>query len=519
MHMPELNLTKDTICVNETVLDSSTEQSVELDYLLPDYYPNIFKLLKTQIVPKIQSQKVSGNKLYLDGISAVRALYLAEETNRICSIEQTVPFSKTIDLASECNNPVVRVTARCYFVNARAVNQRRLDIRGGISCKIKVTEPRETMAVCGGQGAGLQFHVTPMSVCDGKKYAVKQFTVTDELELGYSKPAFQSMLNYHCTVSPTDYKIIANKVICKGDLMLHILYMPTGDAPFPEPMDFSIPISQIVDVPGVEEDYNCDVNFSVASVTFEPKAAEGEESKILICEFVINVFCTGDRNKEILLADDVYSTLFESAMTSMPVSVERFLLTVNHTAVCKQALDVDSDSSIAGVYDAFCTLSEYTAKVEQGSMRINGMLEATVLCYDNDSMPFAIDKTFPVEIVLDCNPGTEDISFMPVADILNVGYTISSPTQLELRAEVRVSGSIYQKVRCNTISDVTINEESPKDTASSCALRLYYADKDEGVWDIAKRFGTAMTAVMEENALDCERLPEPSMLLIPMVND
>ena len=519
MHMPELNLMKDIICVNEIVLDSSAEQSVELDYLLPDYYPNIFKLLKTQIVPKIQSQKISGNKLYLDGISAVKVIYLSEEAHRICSIEQTIPFSKTIDLASECQTPIVHVTARCYFVNARAVNQRRLDIRGGISCKIKVTEPREIMTVCGGQGNGLQFHMTPMSVCDEKKYAVKQFTVTDELELGYSKPAFQSMLHYHCSISPTDYKIIANKVICKGDLMLHILYMPTGDSPFPEPMDFSIPVSQIVDVPGVEEDYNCDVNFQVAAVTFEPKAADGEESKTLLCEFVINIFCTGDRNKEILLADDVYSTLFETAMTPMPLSAERYLMTVNHTAICKQALDADIDGSIAGVYDAFCTLSEYTAKAEQGAVKLNGMLEVTVLCYDNDNMPFAIDKTFPVEIMLDCNTGTKDISFIPTADILNVGYTINSPTQLELRAEVRISGSIYQKVRCNAISDVTVNEESPKNTASSCALRLYYADKGEEIWDIAKKFGTAMTAVMEENSLDCEQLNDPAMLLIPMVND
>ena len=46
-------LTRDTICLSEMILDASAEQSVELDYFLPDYYPNIFKLLKTTVTPVI----------------------------------------------------------------------------------------------------------------------------------------------------------------------------------------------------------------------------------------------------------------------------------------------------------------------------------------------------------------------------------------------------------------------------------------------------------------------------------
>ena len=513
--MASLNLTKDIICLNETVANTSCEQSVELDYLLPDYYGNIFKLLKTQIIPKIQSQKISGNKLYLDGISAVKVLYLTEGSNDICCIEQTVPFSKTVDLASECENPVISVTPKCYFVNARAVNQRRLDIRGGISCKIKVTTPKETAVLSGGKGNGMQFHITPVSVCDLWKYSTKQFTVTDELELGHTKPAFNSMLNYSCVVSPSDYKIIANKVICKGELLLHMLYTPTGENSIPESMDFSIPVSQIVDMPGIEEDYNCDVSFNVASMNISPKAND-EESKVLSCEFVINVFCTADKNKEVLLADDSFSTIYETIPTQMPISTESHLTSMNKTTVLKQSLDCDSDNSILGVYDAFCNLSDCTTKCEDGSLAVNGTLEATAICYQNDNAPFVIDKTFTVEIPMEISD-CKDINFTPIVEILDVGYTITSPTSLELRIKIRIGGNVYKNVSLNAISEIEVDEEKLKES-SPYALRLYYADKGENIWDIAKKFNTSMTAIMEENSLENELLDKAVMLLIPVVN-
>ena len=37
--------TKKSVCVDEIIFDGQTEQGVELDYVLPDYCPDIFKVL------------------------------------------------------------------------------------------------------------------------------------------------------------------------------------------------------------------------------------------------------------------------------------------------------------------------------------------------------------------------------------------------------------------------------------------------------------------------------------------
>ena len=48
--MPELKTTD--LYVTETVLDTAAEQSLELDFLLPDYEPEVFRVLKTRVSPR-----------------------------------------------------------------------------------------------------------------------------------------------------------------------------------------------------------------------------------------------------------------------------------------------------------------------------------------------------------------------------------------------------------------------------------------------------------------------------------
>ena len=48
-------------------------------------------------------------------------------------------------------------------------------------------------------------------------------------------------------------------------------------------------------------------------------------------------------------------------------------------------------------------------------------------------------------------------------------------------------------------------------------MTIYYADAGENIWSIAKRYNTSLSAVMEENGLEEEILPEKQIVLIPMI--
>ena len=106
----ELKLTKESICINEVVFDGTLEQSIELDYLLPDYCPSIFKVLKSKVMPKITSERIMNGKLLIDGIAYIKIMYVCEENYRIRSITQKQAFSKSMEL-KENYEPLLILTA------------------------------------------------------------------------------------------------------------------------------------------------------------------------------------------------------------------------------------------------------------------------------------------------------------------------------------------------------------------------------------------------------------------------
>ena len=55
----DLKINREMIAVNECIFNGVQEQSVELDYILPDYYPDIFKLVKCCVTPyHMNSQQI-----------------------------------------------------------------------------------------------------------------------------------------------------------------------------------------------------------------------------------------------------------------------------------------------------------------------------------------------------------------------------------------------------------------------------------------------------------------------------
>ena len=66
MNTMDLKLNREMLSMTRTILDASCEQAVEKDFLLPDYYPDIFRVLKCVITPTVQSHSINGGKLSFD---------------------------------------------------------------------------------------------------------------------------------------------------------------------------------------------------------------------------------------------------------------------------------------------------------------------------------------------------------------------------------------------------------------------------------------------------------------------
>ena len=83
--------------------------------------------------------------------------------------------------------------------------------------------------------------------------------------------------------------------------------------------------------------------------------------------------------------------------------------------------------------------------------------------------------------------------------MISCGYTISDENKAEIKAEVAARGQITGYDTVEAITDIAVDEDSPREKNDEYALRLYFAEEGEELWGIAKRFGVNLTALIAAN--------------------
>ena len=513
----ELKLDKEPVLLTETVYDGQTEQGVELEYVLPDYYPDVFKLLKCTLTPRVVSYSVSDNKLFIDGVVYVKVLYLSDGSSDISVVDQRYTYSKTIDLSREIREPQVSIFPTADYCTARAVSGRKIDVRGAVSLKIKVSGVYETQLLCGAEGMGTEVMTRSVDICEDRLYGGSQYIVREDIETG-AGGGIISILSSECTASVTDTKIISDKVVVKGEAKIRALYLirnSSGESSA-ESMEASVPLSRIIDIVGVNDTYNTFADLDVMDLSLEIKQEENGESRAFGCEITVDCKVCAYREVQIKLVSDLYSTKYESSYTVLPVKVEGMPRLVSQQYPVRADIAYN-DGTIGKIYDASCEVTGVTPTVtENDKTKLTVRLNYRIIGTAEDGLPIVLDKSDSIEADTDI-AADESFLSLPNASVTGVSFGITGDDSAEVRAQVNISGIVGRTETVNAVNEITINEDMPKKQDNEYALRLYFADGDEKVWDISKRYNTSAAAIIAENDLDGDTETVSGMVLIPIV--
>lgn len=514
----EFKVNRESFCAPQTTLDSSFEQSVEKDFVLPDYYPDIFRILKCTVTPSVLSSSINGEKLNIELNVIIKVLYLSENDSRVNCLEQKMNFSKAMDLTGECTNPAVTVTPKCDYINCRVVNQRRLDVRGAVTAAVKVVSEKKQAVVTDAFGCGIQLKKQLVTFPSKRITVAKRITVIDELEMSASKPPVGTVIRCGVNIVPSDKKIIAGKLVTKGDAEISMLYScidPEGENSL-ETMKFTIPFSQIIDAEGIDESFEANLDITPGSCEIIPK---GEDGKSLECELVILVNCTAYKYETCEAVVDAYSTCYEceSQLCSGQISAVPKPVSDSHTVSCTVKYQEDA---VGCVYDSCAQCENVTARFDgdKKCFLLSGNIKFSVIGRNSGKNPFFLEGETPLEKEIPIPEGCgEDVSYEPKVSVAACSYYLADENSIELKADLKIGGVINEQCARSVLTELSVCTDKPKEKQVKYALKLCYCRKDEDIWEIAKRYSTSISAIMEENELTEDRLTEQGMLLIPLM--
>ncbi len=506
----DLKVINKAIAVTETLYDGFDERPVDCDFVLPDYYPDIAAVLKCTLRPVIQSKQLSGDRMIVDVAAIMNILYLDEGRKSIRSCEFTKPFTSTFTVKPYAGNPSTAVFAKTDYVNCRATSPRRLDVHGAFSVKLKMQAEGGNEVVTSIGGDSVYTRKAVVSYSAPAALAEKTFTISEVLDLGQNKPAAEALIRGDAIPVLSDCKMLANKAIIKGELMLGNLYTDDATTGNTQKVRHVIPFSQIIDIDGLDEEWLCDVKLDVVSSDVHITTNQNGEGRLLEVNIKLGAAVQCYKTGMAEIVTDAYCARCPLQLETKRLETEHLAAVRRSTSTVKETLDLPAQG-VASVMDIWCEVQPVSEVCENGHAHIKGRLLICMLARDNTGIVSYYERPSEFELTFDddCNEISSDMN------VINVDYSMVGAGQMDIRAEIAVARRCYNKE-----SNLAVCSAEASDNATfapeKAALKIYFANAGESIWEVAKACHTSMDAVMEENALTSDVLAKDTMLLVPL---
>lgn len=504
-------LKKEVIKTGKKLKETSCEQRIDMDITLPDYCADIKKILRCNLMPGVHTVSLSGERVSAKGTGTVRVIYLAEG-DKLDSFEKSVDLSASVQIKELSPESIVTATAVADFVNCRAVSQRKIGISAGVSTIFSLYGAGEDFFALAEEEGSIQAKKEKLMCEKHLGFFEKIFDLSETVSLAGGHPPVGKIISCSCRVANPSHKLSSGKLLIKGEAVTEICYVPEKSENTFHILSHSMPISQIIDLRDVEDGANCAVRLKVCQQLCTVKADSSGSNRLVEVALRVSAFVHAYEKKECEVITDCYCTDFE---TEQSFEVPDFLCPVREISEQGQAkAEVELSSPVKEICFAKCLETAENIKYTEDNVKLECSALVLIMYIDDNGVPCLAEKNLDFDlsysIVKKCSEPFGSFEIEPIG----LSCAVSAGSKTELTFDYLVSGRVYCSCEKKILKKLTVLEDKPKKSGDA-ALTLYFTDKDENLWDIARSHNTTVGLIMEENGLKTESLKEKVMLLIP----
>lgn len=471
-----------------------------LETVIPEYCPDIARIVDTAGQLRVREKKLSGGRLMVTGTVRVNVLYTSGERSGLRSVAVSVPFTCSVEDPRLIGCRTVCVCGRLPLVDARAVNARKLYVRVMPEFEVEgVADPQRKL--CSGVDSDVDVQVREEQLSEKVLTAVleREFTWSQEFDAGKQGRIPEEILLDRVNLRATECQRIGPKLVVKGEADVSLLYRSQEQELCST--ETLLPFSQIVDAADFPEDTEFQAELGV--IDSDIRLLRGETGP----EFGITVRMVTGIKAYCLLSlsyiKDMYSTAYE-----MDTAYQDILLPVCTPPEVVQSEAVQQLEFGQGEPFACLTGVENSgaATVSEGNgTTVKTNLRLKILYLDETGAPMVTERVMEVEAhTLDIPRSVRVICRPPEMKML--------PGSCQVKIPVDFFCDRRRSRKVETIREATPGAAVSREMPSLILRRI--AGRED-LWNVAKQYHTKETLIRSVNDLE-EGSPLPEgMLLIP----
>lgn len=471
------------------------------DFSLPDYMPEIQRLLYVTPCVLPETKYLSGNTLEMGGSLTYSVVYLGDDGKLACT-SLVSEYSADTVLSSHVDN-VGEVFVDCEIENTtcRVTGPRSLNIKNRLRSRVmsdEIITDEKSVLDCEDKKASLDLAVSVERLtCDTpsivRKHGVTTGSVTGEITASEGeKPVF-------CTgslgVSHTE--TVNDGVSVRGDIYVKCLFSDgnTNDIcrKTKLPFEITVPIN--------------DVSVSAMSRAWGRTASVSVSSSETGSAFAVNVEYDVEAESlsrcEATLCSDAYSTDVESSCDVREGDVLDVVCFGNGQLTVTNETELKGSSEQLRVSDSEACSTPCQLQSIDGKLFASGVLKIKAVL-ENGGEYTAIENEVPYRYELSSHrlPDGAEMQNRVVSNVLSSSGKVIGG-KLISSVELCFSYEVLEKKHKRFVTAVRLGSEKPAGAIGS-GVKVYYPQSTESIWSVCKKYRASRGRILKVNGIDGE---------------
>lgn len=505
-----------------TFASAQSQITLDDDYNVPDYRPDIVKVLKEKGELHFDEAKAAAGAAWLKGRLVFRVLYRSDQENgKISCLKGEIPFQEKLNMDGVQEYDVIQASGEIEDLTIGVIHSRKISVRAVIL--LKTEEPREKEdELCVGIEAddGCEKRYRNTNILQLLCMKRDQCRQKSEITLPSSKPNVQEILWKSLEIRNLDTKMGQDGVKLSGEVLISVLYQEEEETDRVQWYEMVIPLDCGVECDaGTEADIIYKVKARPASMELEVKPDYDGEKRVLVLELVMNLDIRVWKEQEISMLEDVYSLKKEIIPVCTGVTLHH--ISVKNDSQCRlteQMELAESQEKILQICSCEGTVHlESTELTEQG-VRAEGIL-VTELLYitTDDQMPLgSAREIYPFEQLIEIPQQTarternkpEELEALERKNklqteldcrISQLSAVMLDQDHVEIKAVIGLDLLAFEQEQIDNITDTREEPLDMEQLQKRPGLVGYIAKDGDSLWSIAKENHTTVEDILRDN--------------------
>ncbi len=494
--------------------NESINTEVSNDFILPDRFPDVKKLLRVKAIPYVTSRYVQGKRLEITGDVKYSVLFCADGDSgeELHCAHFSAEWRCDIPDIGDGENLEISIVPHIASQASKLPNPRKISLRTTVSTDVKISMPISCAPKCegdfkkGGEPATEKLWKDFTAKCE-RTFMSEPLTVSDVIESDVHQPQIDAIVD--CDGCIRFYEVKPAKtgghlnISMKGELIVSCLYKALNEEGCYRSFTRKIPISSTVDADEYADYFaSCDEKsieaYALADIT-EMTSTVGEngygERRCVDISATADITLHLMGNESVSVCTDSYSVDFETECSFKEFACESVGKVLLQNFSVGETLPRDEVKLPVNVVviDQFIELSPGTVTVDRGRATFGADGMISCIYTDGNGSFYAAD--FKVPIRFDANAGNIKLPVNYLCSMTPSDLRISlSSDRISVDFEVSLSAEIFSREHTKILDTLHILEKKPP-VIDGTSLTLCYPTPGDTLWNIAKRYNTTVNAI------------------------